>query len=101
MPAALLFAGSRLAVFLPPFPVFFFMVKKLSYIGKTLAKPRAREGQRPRCPRFADARAARTLPTICRRPPSPDGRIASVRPVAQNENSLRNDYLAFDETVNK
>ena len=37
MPAALLFAGSRLAVFLPPFPVFFFRVKKLSYIGNTLA----------------------------------------------------------------
>jgi hypothetical protein len=28
------------------------------------------------------------LSTICRRPPSPDGRIACVRPVAQNENSL-------------
>ena len=53
MPAALLFAGSRLAVFLPPFPVFFFGVMKLSYIAKTLAKPRAREGQRPRCLRFA------------------------------------------------
>ena len=65
MPAALLFAGSRLAVFLPPFPVFFFRVKKLSYIGKTLAKPGrgsvlvARDSptheQRGRCPRFAAA----------------------------------------------
>ena len=39
--------------------------------------------------------------TICRHPPSPDGRIPCVRPVAQNENSLRNDSLAFDETVNQ
>ena len=29
---------------------------------EVLAKPRAREGQRPRCPRFAAARATRTLP---------------------------------------
>jgi acetylornithine deacetylase/succinyl-diaminopimelate desuccinylase-like protein len=43
-------AERRLAVFLPPFPVFFFRVKKLSYIGKTLAKPRAWERQRGRCP---------------------------------------------------
>ena len=36
------------------------------------------------------------LSTICRRPPSPDGRIACVRPVAQNENSLRSNSLASD-----
>ena len=35
-------------------------------------------------------------PTICRRPPSPVGRIACVRPVAQNENSIRNNSLASD-----
>ena len=46
-------------------------------------------GQRGRCPRFAAA------------PPSPDGRIACVRPVAQNENSIQNDSLAFDETENQ
>ena len=31
-------------------------------ITEALAKPRAWEGQRPRCPRFAVARATRTLP---------------------------------------
>ena len=40
-------------------------------------------------------------PTICHRHPSPVGRIACVRPVAQNENSLRNNSLAFNETVNQ
>ena len=68
---------------------------------EVLAKPRAWEERRPRCPRFAAVLATRTLSTICRRPPRPDGRIACVRPVAQNENSLRNDSLAFDETVNQ
>ena len=31
-------------------------------IIEALAKPRVWEGQRPRCPRFAVARATRTLP---------------------------------------
>ena len=34
----------------------------ISDIAGALAKPRAWEGQRPRCPRFAVARATRTLP---------------------------------------
>ena len=34
----------------------------MSNIVEALAKPRAWEGQRPRCPRFAVARATRTLP---------------------------------------
>ena len=34
----------------------------ISDVAEALAKPRAWEGQRPRCPRFAAARATRTLP---------------------------------------
>ena len=68
---------------------------------EVLAKPRAWEERRSHCQRFAAVRATRLLPTICRRPPSPVGRIACVRPVAQNKNSIRNDSLAFDETVNQ
>ena len=42
--------------------------------------------------------AGASHPTICRRPPCPDGRIPCVRPVAtQNENSLRSNSLADDE----
>ena len=38
-------------------------------ISEALAKPRAWEGQRPRCPRFASTLggAASSLPAICRR----------------------------------
>ena len=36
-------------------------------------------------------------PTICRRPPRPDGRIPCVRFTAQNETLLRNNSLASDQ----
>ena len=40
-------------------------------------------------------------PTICRRPPRPDGRIPCVRFTAQNENLLRNNSLASDQKENE
>ena len=108
-------AERRLAVFLPPFPVFFFRVKKLSYIGKTLAKPRAREGQRPRCPHNGESGSGDAAPPGVEANHGQQGRCPRFAAVPlvltdalhasdllpQNENSLRNDSLASDETVNQ